>query len=37
KGVVRIEVNQTYPLSDAGQAHIDLESRKTTASTVLIP
>ena len=37
KGVVRIEVNQTYPLSDAGQAHIDLESRKTTGSTVLIP
>jgi NADPH2:quinone reductase len=36
-GKVRIEVNQTYPLKDAGQAHRDLESRKTTGSTVLLP
>ena len=35
KGVVRIRVDQTYPLSDAAQAHRDLEARKTTASTVL--
>jgi NADPH:quinone reductase len=34
KGVVKIEVNQTYPLKDAAQAHRDLESRKTTGSTV---
>ena len=33
-GAVRIEVNQTYPLKDAAQAHRDLESRKTTGSTV---
>jgi NADPH2:quinone reductase len=32
---VKIEVNQTYPLKDAAQAHRDLESRKTTGSTVL--
>ena len=36
-GQVKIEVNQTYPLKDVAQAHIDLESRKTTGSTVLIP
>lgn len=36
-GQVKIEVNQRYPLADAAQAHIDLESRKTTGSTVLLP
>jgi len=36
-GKVKISVNQTYPLSEAAQAHRDLESRKTTGSTVLIP
>ena len=36
-GAVRIEVRQTYPLADAAQAHRDLEARKTTGSTVLIP
>ena len=34
---VRISVNQTYPLREAAQANIDLESRKTTGSTVLLP
>ncbi len=37
KGVVKISVNQTYPLSEAATAHRDLESRKTTGSTVLLP
>jgi len=37
KGAVKIEVNQTYPLKDAAKAHRDLESRKTTGSTVLLP
>jgi len=36
-GAVKIEVNQTYPLAEAEQAHRDLEARKTTGSTVLIP
>ncbi|MGV0952324.1 MAG: zinc-binding dehydrogenase, partial [Azonexus sp.] len=36
-GKVRIEVNQTYPLKDAAQAQRDLEARKTTGSTVLLP
>lgn len=34
---VRISINQTYPLRSAAQAHIDLESRKTTGSTILLP
>ena len=34
KGIVKIEVNQTYPLKEAVQAHRDLQSRKTTGSTV---
>ena len=34
---VKIEVNQRYGLADAAQAHIDLESRKTTGSSILLP
>ncbi|NNG73168.1 quinone oxidoreductase [Rhizobium laguerreae] len=34
---VRININQTYPLRDVGQAHADLETRKTTGTTLLIP
>ena len=37
RGIVKIAVNQTYPLSEAAQAHRDLEARKTTGSTVLLP
>ncbi|KAK3020071.1 hypothetical protein RJ639_004071 [Escallonia herrerae] len=36
-GVLRVRVNRTYPLSQAAQAHADLENRKTTGSAVLIP
>lgn len=36
-GKVKIEVNQTYALADAANAHRDLESRKTTGSTILLP
>jgi len=37
KGAVKIEAQQTYPLAEAAQAHRDLEDRKTTGSTILIP
>jgi len=37
KGAVKITINQRYPLREAAQAHRDLESRKTTGSTVLLP
>ena len=36
-GKVKIEVNHRYPLEDAAQAQCDLEARKTTGSTILIP
>jgi NADPH2:quinone reductase len=36
-GKVKIEVNHRYPLKEAAQAQRDLEARKTTGSTVLIP
>ncbi len=36
-GAVRINVNQVYSLADAARAHADLEGRRTTGSTVLIP
>jgi NADPH2:quinone reductase len=36
-GKVKIEINQRYALKDAAQSHIDLESRKTTGSSILLP
>ncbi len=36
-GKVRIEVNQSYALADVATAHRDLEARKTTGSTILLP
>ena len=35
-GVVKIKINQTYPLKEAAKAHRDLENRRTTGSTVLL-
>jgi len=37
RGGVKIEIGQTYSLQDAAKAHADLEARRTTGSTVLIP
>ena len=36
-GKVNISINARYDLKDAAQAHKDLESRKTTGSTLLMP
>ena len=36
-GKVKVIVGQTYALADAAQAHRDLEARRTTGSTLLIP
>ncbi len=36
-GQVKIRIDQRFPLADAAQAHRDLEARKTTGSTVLLP
>jgi NADPH2:quinone reductase len=37
KGIVRADINQTYPLAEAARAHQDLESRRTTGQIVLLP
>ena len=37
KGVLKVNINQRYALKDVAQAHKDIESRKTTGSTILIP
>ena len=37
EGAVKITINQRYPLREAAQAHRDIEARKTTGSTVLVP
>lgn len=34
---VRVRIGQRYALADAAQAHRDLEARRTTGSTVLVP
>ena len=36
-GAVAVTIGQTYPLAEVAQAHRDLEARKTTGSTVLMP
>ena len=36
-GQVGIEINQRFPLADAAQAHIELEARRTTGKTILLP
>lgn len=37
RDVIKVHVGQTYPLHDAARAHTDLEARRTTGSTVLLP
>jgi len=34
---VKVHIGQTYPLAEASKAYADLEGRRTTGSTVLIP
>lgn len=36
-GVITPKINQRYPLADAGRAHDDLENRRTSGATVLLP
>ena len=36
-GAVKIGINQRYPLSEAALAQSDLQARKTTGSTILLP
>jgi NADPH:quinone reductase len=37
QGIIKMNIGQRYPLEDAAQAHRDLEARRTTGSTVLLP
>ncbi|MCX2980263.1 quinone oxidoreductase [Halieaceae bacterium IMCC14734] len=36
-GAITVDINQRYPLAEVQQAHRDLEARKTTGSTILVP
>lgn len=36
-GKVKVRIGQSYPLAEAAQAHRDLEARRTTGSTLLLP
>jgi NADPH2:quinone reductase len=36
-GQVKIRIDQRYPLAEVAQAHRDLEARKTTGCTILLP
>jgi NADPH2:quinone reductase len=35
--VVKVRIDQRYPLAKAADAHRDLEARRTTGSSVLLP
>lgn len=37
RGIIKVEINQSYPMNEAAQAHRDLEARKTSGCTVLLP
>jgi NADPH:quinone reductase len=37
RGVVKIQIGHRYPMKEAAQAHRDLEARKTTGATILLP
>ena len=37
RGIVQIEIGQTWPLSGVAEAHAALEARRTVGSTVLLP
>jgi NADPH2:quinone reductase len=36
-GKLKVRIDKSYPLAEAGQAHRDLEGRKTTGKLLLIP
>jgi NADPH2:quinone reductase len=37
KGVLRLSINQRYPLAEASRAHADLEGGRTVGSSVIVP
>jgi NADPH2:quinone reductase len=36
-GAISVSIHQRYALQDAAQAHVDLQARKTSGSTLLLP
>jgi NADPH2:quinone reductase len=36
-GSVKIRIDQRYPLAEVARAHRDLEARKTTGCSILLP
>ncbi len=36
-GIVKVQIGNSYPLADAGKAHRDIESRRTSGSIILVP
>jgi NADPH2:quinone reductase len=37
RGAVKVDIHQRYNLADVAQAHRDLEARRTTGSTIILP
>jgi NADPH2:quinone reductase len=37
QGIIKVRIHRRYPLADAAQAHRDLEARRTTGSSILLP
>lgn len=37
RGMVKIQIGHRYPLQETAQAHRDLQARKTTGATILVP
>ncbi len=37
RGIIKADIRQRYPLRDAARAHTDLEMRRTTGASLLIP
>ncbi|MDR3557312.1 MAG: quinone oxidoreductase [Syntrophobacteraceae bacterium] len=37
KGIVKVHIGKTYSLAEAGAAHSDMQSRRTTGSVILVP
>lgn len=37
KGVIKVSINQRYPLADIARAHSELEGGRTTGSSIIVP
>jgi NADPH2:quinone reductase len=37
RGALKVDIRQRYPLAEAARAHLDLEARRTSGASVLLP